>query len=143
MIATASPLATSPLIDRLVDALGYPLLTQQTLPAFLVANSNPVLFFTEDPKRFPESNDVAVALPELAMAFPDLTPAVIAREDEKKLQRQFGFSSWPALVFLRGDQYLGVITGIQDWQVYLDEIRSLLAGAPSRPPTLGIPVKVQ
>ncbi len=132
----------SPLIDRLSAELGYPLVSLDNLDD-VVANGHVVLFFTEDIKRFPESNDVAVVLPELIKAFPELAPAVVARSDEKKLQKQYGFTSWPALVFLRDGQYLGVLTGIQDWSVYLAEIRRLLDAEPSRPPTVGIPVVAQ
>ena len=146
-VATASlnqPANTpSPLIDRLSEELGYPLLDLEGVAAFLPQHDFSVLFFTEDIKRFPESNDVAVVLPELVAVFPQLVPAVVAREDEKKLQRQYGFTSWPALVFFREGQYLGVLTGIQDWNVYLSEIKSLLASEPTRPPTVGIPVVSQ
>jgi hydrogenase-1 operon protein HyaE len=100
-----------------------------------------VLFFTEEPSRFPESNDVAVVLPELVKAFQgQFTPAIVARSDEKKLQSLYGFQSWPALVFLRGQSYLGAITGIQDWMVYLTDINRILASEPSRPPAIGIAV---
>ncbi|MGV6817382.1 MAG: hydrogenase-1 expression HyaE [Thiotrichales bacterium] len=146
-VATASPnqpvITPSPLIDRLSEALGYPLLDLDGVTDFLPQHDFSVLFFTEDIKRFPESNDVAVVLPELISAFPELSPAVVARKDEKKLQKQFGFTSWPALVFFREGQYLGALTGIQDWNVYLSEIKSMLASEPSRPPTVGIPVVPQ
>lgn len=146
-VAAASPKkpvkTPSPLIDRLSEALGYPLLDLEGVAEFLPQQAFSVLFFTEDIKRFPESNDVAVVLPELISVFPELSPGVVAREDEKKLQKQFGFTSWPALVFFRKGQYLGALTGIQDWSVYLSEIKSLLASEPSRPPTVGIAVVPQ
>ena len=132
---------SSHLIERLVQELNYPIVDASTLNKFLQQNTCSVLFFTEDPSRFPETNDVAVVLPELVKAFQgQITPALIARSDEKKLQSLYGFQSWPALVFLRGQSYLGAITGIQDWIVYLEEIKALLAAEPSRPPAIGIPV---
>ncbi|HFD31415.1 MAG TPA: hydrogenase-1 expression HyaE, partial [Gammaproteobacteria bacterium] len=106
---------TAPLIDRLSDELNYPLLNLGNIDNFLSQNTLSVLFFTNDTNRFPESLDVAVVLPELIALFPDITPAVIARDDEIKLQSLYGFRSWPALVFMKGNEYLGVITGIQDW----------------------------
>ncbi len=131
---------TTPLIDRLHQELNYPLLTLKTLNNFLQENELTVLFFTEDATRFAESNDVAIVLPELASVFPEMKPAVIARDDEKKLQSMYGFTSWPALVFMRRDKYLNAITGIQDWSHYLTEIKQILSSQSSRPKSIGIPV---
>ncbi len=139
-----SPIATpTPLIDRLSEELNYPLLDLSNIDAFLTQHEHSVLFFTEDIVRFQESNDVAVVLPELITAFPDLAPAVIARKDEKKLQSVYGFRAWPALVFMRGDQYLDAITGIQDWTEYLTQIKTILTSEHSRPLSIGIPVTIE
>jgi hydrogenase-1 operon protein HyaE len=132
--------STNPLIDRLSEELNYPLLDLSNIDDFLSDNNHSVLFFTEDAKRFAESNDVAVVLPELISIFPELVPAVIARDDEKKLQSLYGFMSWPALVFMRGDKYLDAITGIQDWGEYLEQIKTILSSETSRPKSIGIPV---
>ena len=69
---------TSPLIDRLVDELGYPVLDDDNFEDFITSTPYSVLFLTEDPKRFPESLDVAVILPELIKRFGQLTPAVVS-----------------------------------------------------------------
>ncbi len=130
----------TPLIDRLTEELNYPMLDLSNIDTFLADNDFSVLFFTEDIKRFPETNDVAVVLPELLTVFPDLKPAVISRNDEKKLQSLYGFRAWPALVFMRGEQYLDVITGIQDWSDYLSQIKTILTSEPSRPLSIGVPV---
>ncbi len=130
----------TPLIDRLTEELNYPMLDLSNIDAFLADNDFSVLFFTEDIKRFPETNDVAVVLPELLSVFPDLKPAVISRSDEKKLQSLYGFRAWPALVFMRGEQYLDAITGIQDWSEYLSQIKTILTSEPSRPLSIGVPV---
>ncbi len=142
MTASAVAATSTPLIDRLVIDMGYPVVDTANLDEIITAEYS-VLFFTEDPKRFPETNDVAVVLPELVKVFPQLAPAVVARSDEKALQKKYGFTSWPALVFLRRGEYLDVITGIQDWQAYMQEIPRILEAEPSRPPTLGIPVVTQ
>lgn len=132
---------SSVLLERLSHELHYPFVDASNLSQFLQQNVCSVLFFTEEPSRFPETNDVAVVLPELVKAFQgQFKPALVARSDEKKLQSLYGFQSWPALVFLRGQNYLGAITGIQDWSVYLTEIKTILASEPSRPPAIGIPV---
>lgn len=131
----------SPLVQRLYQQLGYPRLSAAQVPDFLSQHAFSVLFFTEDPKRFPETNDVAVILPELVKAFKgQFAAAVIAPADEKKLQSLYGFQVWPALVFLKGNEYLCTITGVQDWAVYLEEINKMLAAEPSRPLSIGIPV---
>ncbi len=131
---------STPLIDRLSDELNYPLLDLTNIDKFLAQHEHSVLFFTEDANRFAESNDVAVVLPELLQVFPDLVAAVIARDDEKKLQSRYGFMSWPALVFMRRDKYLDAITGIQDWGEYLEQIKKIISSETSRPKAIGIPV---
>ncbi len=132
----------SPLINRLVDELDYPLLDQSNFDDFVKSAPFSVLFFTEEPKRFPESNDVAVILPELVKTFPQLTPAVVSTDAEKALQGRYNFTVWPALVFLKEGRYLGTITKVQNWDVYMAEIGSILALEPKRDPGIGIPVVV-
>jgi len=132
---------SSQLLGNLHDGQGYPLVDEQTLPVFLDAHRHSLLFFTEDPDRYPESNDVAVILPELMKVFGNrCAAAVIDRDAERNLQKRFGFSAWPALVVMRGNAYLGAITRVRDWGDYLSELDRLLAAEPTRPPTLGVPI---
>ncbi len=60
--------------------------------------------------------------------------------DGKTLKRQYGFSEYPSLVFVRSGEYVGTITRIQDWGDYLDKISDLFVVAPKRPPGFSIPV---
>ncbi len=132
---------SSTLIHNMIEKYGYPVLTEETVDAFLESHEHVVLFFTENPSHFPESDDVAVILPEVMKVFAGrLAAAVIHRKSERALNRRYGFDGWPALVFLRRGEYLGVITRVQDWQVYLDEIERLLSSRPSSPPAFKIPV---
>ncbi|MBD3618986.1 MAG: hydrogenase-1 expression HyaE [Chromatiales bacterium] len=132
---------SSPLIERLTTELGYPRVDTESLNEFLDAHAHSVLFFAGDPAKYPEANDVAVVLPELVRHFAGrLAPALVADEDEARLQALYGFESWPALVFLRGREYLGSICRIRDWSDYLQTIEALLQGPPKRPPSVGIPV---
>jgi hydrogenase-1 operon protein HyaE len=125
----------------MIQQQGYPELDEATLAPFLAEQEHSVLFFTGDPKQYPESNDVAVILPELAARFADrFRVAVVVREAELPLQKRFPFSSWPALVFLRGEHYLGAITRVQNWGDYLAEIERLLGAEPLHVRGLGIPV---
>jgi len=134
----------SPLILRLTDELGYPLLDAQTLDPFLLRHETVVLFFTEDPARFPESNDLAVVLPELMAHFNGaITPAVVCQKDQRALQGRFGFSTWPTLVFLRKGRYLGAISQIQNWGDYISQIEALQSAEPVPPPGVGIAVLSQ
>jgi len=126
---------TSPLLEQLQTRHAYPLLDADSYDHFVYGNENVVLFFCNDPVQFPESNDVAVILPELIKAFNgSLQAAVIAKSIERELQARFRFTGWPSLVFLRNGEYLGVITGIRNWHEYKQEISDILAAAPSQPP---------
>lgn len=132
---------SSPLIERLFNEFGYPKIDGVEHDEFVKRPGACVLFFTGDPKKFKETNDVAVILPELVQAFGGhLRAGVIDRSAEVKLQMHYGFNAWPALVFLRDGAYLGVITGVQNWTDYLQTIQSLLDSEPSRPPGFKLPV---
>jgi len=130
-----------PLIQRLFDEYGYPAIGEDNHDAFIGQEGAVVLFFAGDPTRYRETTDVAVVLPELIKAFSGhLTPAVVTPPAEVALQRQYGFSAWPALVFLRQGGYLGVITGIQNWGDYLRDIEGLLGAEASQAPGFKVPV---
>ena len=125
----------SPLVQNMIDQYDYPVLTEAALGGFVEAKQEVVLFFTEDARKFPETNDVAMILPEIIKAFGGrLTAAVIAMGDQRKLQMRYGFREWPTLVFLRNGDYLGAISRVQDWHAYLAEIERMLASEPSKPP---------
>jgi len=133
---------TSPLIERLTIELGYPELDCDTVDEFTARHESCVLFFTEDPKAFQESNDVAVILPELVGAFDGrLVAAVVSRDAERILMKRYGITAWPTLVFLRHGAYLGAISRVQDWDYYLERIEAILAARPGKPPGVGIPVE--
>lgn len=129
-----------PLIEQLETRYGYPGLDADSLDAFIEAQPYSVLFFAEDPARFPESLDVAVILPELAKRFPQLTPAIITARDERALQGRYGFTAWPTLVFLKKGRYLGALSKVRNWDEYIVEIDRILAAEPQRNPGIGIPV---
>ncbi len=130
------------LIARLVDEFGYPRLDADNLEPFLAAPGDAVLFCAGDPIQHPECLDVAVVLPELLRAFPGRFRAGVADAAlDSSLQTRFGFNRWPTLVFVREGGYVGAVSGIQDWSVYLQRIGELLATPASRPPSVGIPVQ--
>ncbi|MDJ0654086.1 MAG: hypothetical protein QNJ40_08040 [Xanthomonadales bacterium] len=121
----------------MLDLHGYPVVGQDNLDDFLQQHEDVVLFFTDLAKPLPETADVAVILPELAKAFPGrFTVAVVAHDEQHKLHKRYRFRTWPTLVFLRHGQYLGAVSKVQDWSVYLQEIEAILASEPSEPPRI-------
>lgn len=132
-----------PLIDRLTGELGYAEVSLDNHDEFVDSPGMNVLFFPGDPLVVRDSTDVAVVLPELVAAFDgQLRPGVVTdvSGDGLALKRQYGFSAYPSLVFVRGGEYVGTITRVQDWAVYLDRIAELLVAAPRRAPGFAIPV---
>jgi hydrogenase-1 operon protein HyaE len=131
-----------PLISRLIEDLGYPLLDSQGgLESFCDTPGDVVIFCGGDPVQHPECLDVAVVLPELLRAFPGRFRAAVASTGiEPILQARYGFNRWPSLVFLRGGDYVGTLSGILDWSVYLARLQELIDASVSRPPSIGIAV---
>ncbi|MCP3867033.1 MAG: hydrogenase [Gammaproteobacteria bacterium] len=129
------------LITGMIERTGYPLLGEADLDGFSDTRNEVVLFFTENPERFPESNDVAMVLPELIKAFEGRLQAGVVNQDfQHQLQRRYGFGAWPALVLLRKGAYLGVITGMRNWDDYLHLVRDLLNSEPVAIPGFKVPV---
>jgi len=134
---------TQVLIDRLIDELGYEAVALDNHDDFVARQGMNVLFFPGDPATVRDATDVAVVLPELARAFAGrLNPGVVTDTfgAGTTLKRRYGFSHFPALVFVRGGEYVGTICRIQDWADYLDRISDLLVAAPRRAPGFSVPV---
>ncbi|MHB1530933.1 hypothetical protein [Acidithiobacillus sp.] len=118
-------------LRRLVEQHGFPCVTRETVDAF-ANNGTAVLFFAGDPARYPEANDVAVILPELAAMFSGrFRTAVVAAGAEKALQARYGVTVWPTLVFLQQGASLGAISRMRDWSEYLREIALILERKPT------------
>jgi len=131
------------LIRALVEA-GFPRVDETNLETLANSHRHLLLFFTEDPAQFPESDDVAVVLPQLLQAFDGrLQAAVVDRACERRLHGRFPFDGWPALVLLRDGEYVGSIARMREWAVYLSEIERLLRAEPPHLPGIKIPVAVE
>ncbi|MEW8030410.1 MAG: hypothetical protein AB2792_01300 [Candidatus Thiodiazotropha sp.] len=129
------------LISDLIEQKGIATVNEHSLEDYVRAHKQCLLFFTENPAQFPESNDVAVVLPLLMEAFGDrFQVAIVERDSEHQLHARFPFDNWPALVMLRDGVYVGSISRMQDWDVYLTEIERLLNTQPSTTPGFRIPV---
>lgn len=128
-------------IQRLLDQ-GHALLVDEAgLSDFLGRSEHSALFFAGDPTRYPESNDLAVILPELVREFREIFQVgLVASVDEKALAQRYGIHYYPSLVMFCGEGYLGAITKLQDWSTYCAEIDRLLKAEPRRPPSFGVPV---
>lgn len=130
------------LIDRLIED-GYTEVNAENHDGFVATPGMNVLFFPGDPTTVKDATDVAVVLPELVRAFDGhLNPGVVTDTfgDGKTLKRSYGFAQYPALVFVRGGEYVGAICRVQDWAEYLEKISELLVAQPKRPPGFSIPV---
>ncbi|MDA8152872.1 MAG: hypothetical protein M0003_09195 [Acidithiobacillus sp.] len=119
-------------LQRLVEHYGFPCVTQETVDDF-ANNGTVVLFFAGDPVRYPETNDVAVILPELAaIFFGRFQTAIVAADAEKTLQARYGVTVWPTLVFLRQGAKIGTISRMRNWGEYLREVALLLECKPTK-----------
>lgn len=133
---------SSPLIDRLVSAHGATWLTADNVADWAAAGGDRVILLAGDPVRFPEALDVAVVLPELRQHFAQrFAVGVAVREHEDAIAKRYGSIRWPALVFVRDGQYVTVLSGMLDWDVYVERVTEALAMPASRAPTIGIPVR--
>ncbi len=139
--ASASVAELHPLLQRLVRETAAAVPTPTDFDAWAAAPGLAMVVFAEDPERYKETLDIAVVVPELhAAANRAFRVALLAPAAARALAPRYGFARWPAFVMLRDGQYLGAVDGIRDWDVYLAELQRLLTAAPSRPPTVGIPV---
>lgn len=130
-----------PLVQRLARETAATWVDEATIAPWLARGGDRVVLLAGDPVRFPEGQDVAVVLPELLKAFPGrLQVGVVAREHEDALARRYGSQRWPSLLFFRDGQYVTALTGMHDWDVYLQRVQEALEMPPSRAPTIGIPV---
>lgn len=141
-LPVAAPALVSPLIDRLVSAHGATWLTADNVADWAAAGGDRVILLAGDPVRFPEALDVAVVLPELRQHFAQrFAIGVATREHEDAIAKRYGSIRWPALVFVRDGQYVTALSGMLDWDVYVERVTEALAMPASRAPTIGIPVR--
>lgn len=133
--------ATAPLVARLVEQFGAAWVDETSIAAWSAEGGDRVVLFAGDPVQFPEGLDVAVVLPELQRSLPGrFKVAVVPREREDAVARRYGSQRWPTLLFLRDGQYVTTVSGMHDWDVFLERVTQALAMPASRAPTIGIPV---
>lgn len=124
-----------PLIQALAEKHGFASVTEKTLDDAVASHQLAMLTICGDPKNVSESLDLAIVAPEIVKAFRGaVTPLVATPEAGRHFQMRFGFSLFPALIFLRHGEYLGAITRIRDWSDYMAEIPAILQRPVSPPP---------
>lgn len=139
--APKAPPSTSALIQRLVDSFGAQWVDACTVDAWAAAGGDRVVLLAGDPVQFPEGLDVAVVLPELQRSLPGrFVVGVVRREHEAALAQRFGSQRWPTLLFLRDGQYVTTVSGMHDWDVFVQRVAQALTLPVSRPPTIGVPL---
>lgn len=130
------------LLDRLAERHGFVQLDAENFEDFAAGAGDRVVLFAEDPVRVPETWDVAVVLPEVLKRLGGrLQAGVLDVASARGLAPRYGFTTWPALVFLRAGSYVGAIEGMRDWDVYLREMAAMLDKPAGRVPSLGIAVR--
>lgn len=143
--ATSAPAisapATSPLVARLAEQPGARWVDEAGFDAWAAEGGDRVLLLAGDPVQFPEGLDVAVVLPELRRTLGDrFEIGAVRREHEDAIARRHGSQRWPTLLFLRDGRYVTALSGMHDWDVFVQRVREALAMPVSRVPGVGIPV---
>lgn len=130
-----------PLIERLASIHGATWVDEKTIDAWAAEGGDRVVLFAGDPIQFPEGLDVAAVLPELQRCFPGrFKVAVVPRQIEQSVALRYGSQRWPTLLFLRDGQYVTTLSGMHNWDEFVQEMARALAMPVSRAPTIGIPV---
>ncbi len=125
---------TSAQLNRLTAIHHLPLVDAQNLAEQFARQRHWLLLCAGDPNKYPEANDVAMILPELLKLFPELNGALVAPTAESAFQQHFGFTRLPSLILVRDGQLLGVISDMQNWDDYRQQISVLLNTASQRIP---------
>lgn len=116
------------LFARQVGMQGFRALPASGVAEFVAEPGDAVLFFAEDPKRFPETWDVAVVLPDLVRLSPrPLRVALLDPTVSRALAPNYGVQMWPSLVFTREGRILGRIERMRDWDEYARQIHAIVA----------------
>ncbi len=137
----AAGAALHPLLQRLLRDTDGALLDAAAYDAWAGAAGAAMVVFAESPERQKETLDLAVVAVELhALAAKSFRVALLTPDAARAIAPRYGFARWPAFVLLRDGGYVGAVDGLRDWDVYVAELRRLLAAAPTRPPGVGIPV---
>lgn len=119
------------LFARHVASHGFHALPAAGVQDFVAMPGEAVLFFAEDPRRVPETWDVAVVLPDLVRLSPrPLRVALLDPTVARAVASSHGVELWPSLVFTREGRVLGRIERMRDWDEYARRIPQIMAEDP-------------
>ena len=110
------------------------------LDAFEAGPGVRLLACLAEPQRNPESQDLAVLLPEIAVIAGAEAVAVAPPALAERCAARHGVTRWPTLVLLRDGSYVGAIDGLRDWVEYRRLLTDLDQAPRQRPPGVGVPV---
>jgi hydrogenase-1 operon protein HyaE len=121
------------LFARLVQQHGFDAPGAGGLDAWTQAPGQSLLFFGGDPRRVPETWDVAVVLPDIVAGYrPGLRVALLDPALSQTLAGQYAVTVLPALVLLSDGRPIGSIERMRGWDEYAESLAAILG--PSHPP---------
>lgn len=130
------------LLERHRDAGLLCLVEARALSAHAAGCGDLAVLLTEDPGRCAEAWDLAVVFPEvLRLHAGRLDAAAAMPRDSAEIARRYGVARFPALLMLRGGEYVGALEGMYDWARLAPAVAELLAAPVSRVPGVGIPLR--
>jgi hydrogenase-1 operon protein HyaE len=113
------------LFARLVSRHGFQ--APANVAEFVAAPGAALVFFAEDPKRVPETWDVAVVLPDIVSLSPcPLRVGLLDPAASRAAAANYGVQVWPTLVFTREGQKIGAIERMQGWSEYRELLTAIL-----------------
>lgn len=125
----STPAVLPPLVVRLTQDRGMPLLAEEDAGKLAAAGGEWLIFLPGHGQNLIETADVAVILVELLTVFGGrLNAAVAGAELEKILRRRLDGIALPALVAVRGHELLGSVSRVLDWHDYIETIRGFFDG---------------
>jgi len=132
----------SALLARLSTDHGIATLDPDTVEAFGATGGDSLTLLVDDVVRTPEVWDVAVVLPEaLKSVTRPLRAGVADLAASRELSARYGVTRFPAMLFRRDGEYVGLVEGMLDWGYLVSAIERKLGEPTQRPPSIGIPVR--
>jgi len=139
----ADPHSLKSALSRLAQQ-GYQPVDAEHLDALALQSPMLVVMLNEDPLKYPEVLDNLVIVPQVLREFASGTFQVAYADQvhSRRIAQRFGIVKYPALLFLRQGEYVGVITGLMNWPDIVQAFADKLTAATSRAPSVGIAVTV-
>jgi len=128
-------------VATLVDSGAFVLVDVADAARFAAEPGDSVILLTADTRNNPESWDALIVLPEVLRGYAGRLRAAIALPAASaQLALRFGARTYPSLLFQRAGDFVGIIDGLQDWDVYVRRTAEMLAAPVGRAPSIGVAV---